>query len=160
MATQTKTLVAPIAIIKVNGVPVGKMKNIRITETIARGKVVGLGRLNPEELPALSWDGTLNCSFYLIDLKAHPIDKALIRAVGNLDEFIDTVLLEENGVQIDIMRKVKVSQNATTGIITSGLEIFATVTGAFITRDGMDISEGQISGRDSDFEYMNPIIYV
>ena len=156
----TKTLVAPLAIIKVNGIPVGKMKNIRITETIRRGKVMGLGRLNPEELPALEWEGSMNCGFYLVDFKNHPIDKALIRAVNNLDEFIDTVLLEENGVQLDIMRKTRASQNTNTGIITSQLEIFATIKGAFITRDGMDISEGQISGRDADFEYMDPIIYV
>lgn len=159
MANQ-RTMTAPLAIIKVNGIPVGKMKNIRITETFRRGRVMGLGRLNAEEIPALEWEGTLNCGFYLVDFKNHPIDKAIIRAVNNLDEFIDTVLLEENGVQLDILRKKTLSQNATTGIITPQLEVFATISGAFLTRQGFDISEGQISGMDSDFEYTNPILYI
>ena len=49
----TRVMTAPLAIIKINSVTVGKMKNVRITETIRRGRVTGVGRLNPEELPAL-----------------------------------------------------------------------------------------------------------
>ena len=79
--------------------------------------------------------------------------------MATIDEFVDTVLLEENGVQIDIMRKTKASQDATTGIITSQLEVFATIQGAFITRESFDITESQISGRDVDFEYTTPIIF-
>lgn len=155
----TKSLTAPLAIIKINGVPVGKMKNLRITETIRRGKVMGLGRLTPDELPALEWDGTLSCSFYLIEFKKQAIQGALLREVSTMDEFIDTVMLQENGVSVDIMRKVKDSINPN-GSIKSKLEVFATVNGAFITREGMDVTESQISGRDADFEYTEPIIYV
>lgn len=155
----TKTLTAPLAIIKVNGVPVGKMRNVRITETIRRGKVFGLGRLTPDELPALEWDGTLSAGAYLIEFKKNVIEKALIRNMATVDEFVDTVLLEENGVQIDIMRKTKASQDPITGIITSQLEVFASIQGAFITRESFDITESQISGRDVDFEYTTPIIF-
>ena len=49
-----KVMTAPLAIIQINGVTVGKMKNVRITETIRRGRVSGLGVLNPSELPALA----------------------------------------------------------------------------------------------------------
>ena len=48
-----RTMTAPLAIIQVNGVTVGKMRNIRITEQIRRGSIRGIGRLNPDELPAL-----------------------------------------------------------------------------------------------------------
>ena len=155
----TKTLTAPLAIVKVNGVPIGKMKNIRVTETIRRGRVSGIGQLTPDELPALEWSGSLNCGFYAVEFKTNQLKAALVRNVNTLDEFVDTVLLQENGVQIDIMRKVFDSQDATTLIITPRLEIFASVKGCFLTREGFDISESQISGKDADFEYTTPILF-
>ncbi len=153
-----KTMTAPLAIIKVDGKPIGKMRNIRLTENVRRGKVMGLGRLTPTELPALEWDGTLSTGFYLIDFSNEVIKAALLRKVQTLDEFVDTVLLQEEGVQIDILRKVKdvVLGN---GVIVPKLEIFASVQGAFLTRESFDITESQISGRDADFEYINPVLY-
>ncbi|MEO6682381.1 MAG: hypothetical protein ABIN48_06105 [Ginsengibacter sp.] len=157
----TKVMTAPLAIIKVNGVAVGKMKSIRVSETISRGFVQGIGELTPQELPALKWNGTLNAGFYSIKFNNQDelIKNALLRNVSNPQEFIDTVLLQENCVQIDIMRKVKDYQDPATGIIYPQLEVFATIRGAFASKEGFDISEGQISGRDVDFEYMNPIIF-
>lgn len=155
-----KVLTAPLAIIKVDGVAVGKMKNIRIQENIRRGRVSGLGQLTPDELPALEWSGTLSCGFYNITFDKSQLPKAIIRKVNTLDEFVDTVLLQENGVQVDIMKKVSASPaDPVTGIIPSQLEIFASIKGAFITREGFDIQEGQISGKDADFEYTTPVLY-
>jgi len=154
----TKTMTAPLAVIKVNTVPVGKMRNVRITENMRRGKVMGLGRLTPDEIPALEWDGTLSAGSYLIDFAKNVISKALQREVQTLEEFVDTVLLQEDGIQVDIMRKVKDSVSGT-GVITSKLEVFASIKGCFITRESFDITESQISGRDVDFEYTTPILY-
>jgi len=154
----TKTMTAPLAIVKVNGVPVGKMKNIRVTETIRRGKVIGLGSLTPSELPALEWDGSLNCSFYLINFSQETIQTAWPREVQSVDEFVNTVLLQEEGVQIDILRKVKDFQQSN-GVIVPRVEIFASIVGCFATREGFDITESQISGRDMDFQYLTPILY-
>jgi hypothetical protein len=155
-----RVITAPIAIIKVQGVAVGKMKNIRIQETIRRGRVSGLGQLTPAELPALEWSGTLSCGFYNISFDKSQLPKAIVRKVNTLDEFIDTVLLQENGIQVDIMRKVAASPpDPNTGIIPSELEIFASVKSCFLTREGFDIQEGQISGKDTDFDYLTPIIF-
>lgn len=162
----TRTLTAPIAVIKVNGVAVGKMKSIRLTETIRRGRVTGLGQLTPDELPALEWSGTLNCSFYNIDFKVllnsdlNPAAAAIQRTVGTVDNFVDTILLKDLGVQVDLMRKIPLAPpDPITGIILPAFEIFASIKGCFITREGMDVSEGQISGKDADFDYTTPIIY-
>lgn len=154
----TKTMTAPLAIVKIGGVAIGKMKNLRISESIRRGQVRGLGALNPSELPALEWDGTLNASFYLIDFSVSPMARALIRNTGTVEKFVDTVLLQDPGIQIDIMRKVTDTVSAS-GVITSKVEIFASVNGCFATRESMDITESQISGRDMDFEYVNPILF-
>lgn len=154
-----KTMTAPLAVIKVGGIAIGKIKNIRISETIRRGRVGGIGILTPDELPALEWSGSCNVGAYVVDFKQELFKTALLRNVNTIDEFVNTVLLQENGVQIDIMRKVKDSVDPVTGIITPRLEVFASIIGCFLTKEGFDISEGQISGRDADFEYTNPILF-
>lgn len=154
----SKTMTAPLAIIKVNGVPVGKMKNIRLTENIRRGKVIGLGRLHASELPPLEWDGTLSCSFYLIDFSNEVAKNALLRTVQTVDEFVNTVLLQDTGITIDILRKVKDFRQEN-GVLVPKTEIFASIQGCFLTREGFDITESQISGRDADFEYITPVIF-
>ena len=156
-----KVMTAPLAIIKVNGVAVGKMKNIRVNESIRRGKVSGIGRLTPSELPALDWSGTLSAGFYSITFNNQDelIKTALLRNVNNIQEFVDTVLLQEDGITIDIMKKVKDYQDPNTGIIYPEFELFASIRTAFSTKESFDISEGQISGRDVDFEYITPILF-
>lgn len=153
-----KVLTAPLAVIKVGGIPVGKMKSIRVTETIRRGRVSGIGQLTPDELPALEWTGSLNCSFYNIDFSTSQIPKSILRKMSTLQEWIDTVLLQEDGVQIDIFKKVKDTVGPT-GIIKGKLEVYATIKGVFMDREAFDISEGQISGRDQDFTYLYPILF-
>lgn len=157
----TKVMTAPLAVVKVNGIAIGKMKNIRVTENIRRGRTTGIGRLTPDELPALDWSGTLNAGFYTIKLDSQDelTRKGLLRNVNNLQEFVDTVLLQEDGLQIDIMKKVAQTMDPTTGIITPSYVVFASVRGCFATREGFDISEGQISGKDVDFEYLEPILF-
>lgn len=157
----TKTMTAPLGIIKVNGKSVGKMRNIRITENIQRGSVRGIGELNASEIPALAWTGTMSCGFYAITFNNQDelIKNAMLRNVNSIQEFIDTVLLQENGIQVDIMKKVKDYRDASTGIIYPKLELFASIRAAFVTREGFDISEGQISGKDVDFEYLTPILF-
>lgn len=156
-----KVMTAPLAVIKVGGVAIGKMKNIRVTENIRRGRVTGIGKLTPDELPALEWSGTLNCGFYMVTLDSQDVltKKGLLRNVNTSQEFVDTVLLQEEGLQIDILKKVKGTINTETGIITPKYEVFATIRGCFSTREGFDISEGQISGKDCDFEYKDPILF-
>ena len=154
-------MTAPLAIIKQNGNVIGKMKNIRITETIRRGRVSGLGELTPQELPALEWNGTLNAQFYLIDFRTTGIPNANPRTVNaTAQEYIDNVLLEEDGVDITIFKKDDDgTTDPNTGLINSTLVEFANVKAAFIDREGFDITEGQISGKDQDFTYMDPILY-
>lgn len=153
-----KVMTAPLAIIKVDNVAVGKMKSIRCTENIRRAKVVGLGALVASEYAALDWDGTLNCGFFTIDLRQSAIPKALLRTVQTVQQWEDTLLLSNSGVQIDIMRKVADTQ-LPSGVIVPRLEVFASIKGCFISRESFDISEGQISGRDVDFQYTTPILF-
>lgn len=162
MAKNEKVMTAPLAIIQINSVTVGKMKNVRITENIRRGRVTGVGRLNPEELPALEWTGSLYCSSYTINfnLLANKLKKGAFRNAGTVEEWANAILLQEDGLEIAILRKVKDGAiDNETGLVSTKYETFAKTVGAFMTREGFDIQEGQISGRDTEFEYLEPILY-
>jgi hypothetical protein len=153
-----KTMTAPLAVIKVNGIVIGRMKSIRCTENIRHGKVVGIGRVAASEMPVLDWNGTLNCGAFLIDLRKEVIPGSHLRTVQTIQQWEDTLVLNDGGVQIDILRKVTQSITAG-GIYIPKLEVVASVKGCFMNRESFDISEGQISGRDCDFEYITPILF-
>lgn len=157
-----RVFTAPLAVIQINSVTVGKMKNVRITESIRRGRVSGLGRLNPEEIPALEWSGSLSCSSYTINfnLLTNKMKKGTFRNSGTVEEWANAILMQEDGLEIAILRKVKDGEiDLETGLVKTKYETFAKVAGAFATREGFDIQEGQISGRDTEFEYTDPILY-
>ena len=157
-----KVMTAPLAIIQINSVTVGKLKNVRITENIRRGRVAGVGQLNPSELPALEWQGQMSCSSYTINfnLLANKLKKGTFRNAGSLESWANAILLQEDGLEIALLRKVKDGEiDADTGLVATKYENFAKVNGAFATREGFDLQEGQISGRDTDFEYLEPILY-
>ncbi len=157
-----RTMTAPLAIVQVNGVTVGKMRNIRITEQIRRGRVSGLGRLNAEELPALEWNGSLSCSSYTINfnLLLNKSKLGTYRNAATINDWANAILLQEDGLEISLLRKVKDGEiDPETGMVKTKYETFAKVGAAFATREGFDVQEGQISGRDTEFEYLEPILY-
>lgn len=157
-----RAMTAPLAIIQINSVTVGKMKNVRLTENIRRGRVGGIGRMTPSELPVLEWQGTLSCSAYTINfnLLLNKLKRGFYRNAGSLEAWANALLLEENGLEISVLRKVKDGEiDPETGMVNTKYETFAKVTGAFATREGFDIQEGQISGRDGDFEYLEPVLF-
>ena len=157
-----RVMTAPLALIKINSVTVGKMKNIRITETIRRGRVTGLGVLTPSELPALEWQGSLSASSYTINFNKLANVSALgtFRNAADVNVWANAILLQEAGLEISVLRKVKDGEiDPETGMVRAKYETFATVRGAFASREGFDIQEGQISGRDTEFEYLEPILY-
>jgi hypothetical protein len=91
----TKVLTAGLAIIKVLGVPIGKMKGITINETMRRGKVVGLGQLAADEVPVLDWDGSMSCEFFTVDFKISPLPGAMTRSAASVEDWSKSVLLQE-----------------------------------------------------------------
>lgn len=156
---QDKVITAPLAIIKVNGKAIGKMRGIRINESIQRGNVQGLGQLIPDEKPALSWSGTVTCDFYNISFEKSQVPEAIVRGVQTLNEWVDSVLLQESGVTLDIYRKEAAPNAPTSGIIPSVEKPYAQIRGMLLDAESFDINEGQISGRNQSFQYLNPITF-
>ena len=134
-----KSLTAALAVIKVVGYDgksytIGKMKNIRVNESFTRGRVVGLGEINPSEIPVLGWNGTVNVSQYAIDLNSGVL-YSLARNFSSVSDFVQNLLFND-GIAISILRKIKNADG------TFGFSTFAT-----------------IGGRDATFEYTTPILY-
>ena len=154
-----KVLTAPLALIKINGVTVGKIKNLRVQEQYQRGNVMGIGALISQEKPILGIQCSLTCASYVVSIKKlGTIDNPFVlRGATTTDQFVNTVLTQDNGVDIYIMKKgVKTITN---GIVTEASEenLFV-IKNAFLTSQSFDIQEGQISGSDMSGEYLEPIL--
>jgi len=154
----TKILTGAMAIVRVNGVPVGKMKNVRLQESIRRTRIGGLGTILPVEQAATEWSGSLSCSFYEIDFTKTGIPGGLRRDVENKQAFEDQLILDSDGVQVDVFRKITDAIDPVTKLIKPKTVPYASVTRCLIEGDGVSINEGQVSGRDQSFSYLDPIL--
>jgi len=154
-----KVITGAIAIIKVNGQAIGKMRGITVNENMTRGDVKGIGEIVSKERPVLSWAGTLSCDFYNIDFSISQIPEAIWRNVQSIQQFIDSVVLQEDGVQVDIYQKIPAEGSPTIGIIEADEKPYCSVKGLYLDTESFNINEGQISGRSQTFTYIYPIIF-
>lgn len=158
MALEQKTMTAPRAIIYANDTAIGYMKGIRITETINRASVQGVGRLSKREMPALGITCTWNCDFYMIDLNRTGVPGLNKRNVQSVVQYEDTLMLFEQALDIHIYKKEIGTEEE--GVVTAVTEgDFAILKDVYISSESFDISENQISGQNQSGEYMDPIIF-
>jgi len=154
-----QVLHAALAIVKANGVTIGKMRGITVNENFNRAEVRGLGELTPQEVPAISWAGTLTADFYNIDYTKSTIPGAIRRDVQDTKSFVDNVLLNDVGVQVVLYKKVVGEVDPETGLITSAEDVYAVINGLFLDTDNFNINEGQVSGKNQSFRYLYPVIF-
>jgi len=165
-----KVLTAPLAVIKViaadgTATTIGKIKNLRVSETFQRGDVKGIGQLVATEKPILAINCTFTASSYFIDIrKLGNISNPFLRRGVNqtLSSFVDTILLTDAGVNLYLYKKIKGpdDQSATNGgIVTqTAEEPMGIIKNAFLDSQSFDISEGQIAGQDLSGTYLEPIL--
>lgn len=161
-----KVITGAIAIIKVNGIAIGKMTNVRYQETIRRVPVRGLGTIIPSEQTVTEWDATLSCDSMSIDFKNDGIKDALRRSFSNVgsqvfngnESFEDQLVLDSEGVQVDMFKKIEdvIDQY---GVIKPKLEPFAIVKRCLIEGEGFDLSEGTVGRKNQSFRCLSPITY-
>lgn len=173
MANDKRAMTAPLALIRVFNPQtkkietVGKLKSIRVREQIRRGSVTGIGQIYKDEAPAIEWTGSISVGAYLIDFSKCAIPGGINRKTGfNKELWQDTLLLQEQGLQIVILTKTKEPQPTglpdalyPNGLILAGLKEFATINDAFIEEQDFDITEGAVSGTNLTFSYLTPILY-
>jgi hypothetical protein len=166
MARDT-VLTGAIALIKVKGEVIGKMKSVRCQEQIRRQPVRGIGTIIPSEQAVTEWEGTLSCEFMEIEFQKTGIKNAIRRIFPNITSqvtlgetsFEDQLVLDVDGVQIDIFKKVADVINPD-GTIKPKLRPYAIVRKCLIESDSFDISEGSIAGHSQSFKYMTPLTYL
>jgi hypothetical protein len=171
MANNSPVLTGALAIVIVNNKPVGLMKNIRAAENTSRAQVRGLGSILPKEAPVTAWSGTVSCSFYEIDFKKSGVPGATRRDVGagngasqvtignNVPSYEDQLVLDTEGVQLNIFKKIKDVLDPATGLIIPGKVPYAIITRVLIESDSINIDEGSVAGRDQSFQFLDPITY-
>lgn len=165
--SKNKVLTGAIALISVGGQTIGKMKSVRVQESIRRMPVRGIGTILPSEQAVTEWEGTLSCEFMEVDFKKTGITDAIRRVFPNVasqvlneeTSFEDQLILDSEGVQVDIFKKVSDVVDAN-GIIKPKLKPYATVYNCLIESDSFDISEGSIAGHSQSFKYLTPITYL
>jgi hypothetical protein len=157
MANQP-TLTGSLAIIRCKGTTIGLMKNISVTENFQRADVQGLGTILTSEAPVTAWRGTLQCSWYEIDFKTSGFPGAIRRDVQTGQQFEDQLMLDNDGIQVDIFKKVADVIGAD-GLVKAKVQPFAIIKNVLIESEGFDITEGQVSGQNGSFRYLSPILY-
>jgi len=154
-----KVLHGALGIIRKNGTPIGKMRNLRWTENLRRGDVRGIGTILRQEAPTLEHGGTLSCDFYEVDYRKTGIPDAIRRDVQTNQEFEDNLLLNHDGVQVDIFKKVEDFVDPNTGLKKAKAQPYAVIKRLLIESEGADLTEGAISGHNQSFIFLDPIIY-
>ncbi len=154
----SKTLTAPLAIVKKNGVAVANIRSFNIQESFQRASVQGLGSLTRTEVPPVVVTCSASFDFYLVNFRPNTaISDAVKRGANSLEEFVNNFLFTD-GVQIDVYKKVAGATNAQ-GLIGADLELVGTIKEMFIESDSMSLSEGSIGSRSQSFQYLEPILY-
>lgn len=160
-----KVFTGAIALIKVKGKVIGKMKTIRCQESMRRQPVVGLGTIIPSDAPVTGWSGTLSCEFMEVRFEESGITDGIKRKFSSPksqvltggESFEDQLVLDSEGVQVDIFKKITDIIDPVTGIIKPKAVPYVTVLNCLIESDSFDISEGGIAGHSQTFQYLLPI---
>jgi sporulation protein YlmC with PRC-barrel domain len=157
MPEQVATMTAARAIIKTNGVPIGYVKNLRITESKQRGTVMGLGEVTKKERPLLSITCTWNCDFYLIDLSVTGIPGLDNREVQSVQQYKDTQTLLNIPVDFVVYKKdvLTVSNNVVTATKN---KVLCTIKDVYLDNTNWDFQENAISSLSQSGEYTTPVI--
>ena len=154
-----KVLTGALAIVKVQGNVIGKMRTVSWQENLRRQPVRGIGTILVGEAPVVEHGGTLNAEFYEIDWAKSGFPKAIRRDVQTKQEFEDNVLLNHDGIQVDIFKKIQDYIDSSTGKIIAKAIPHAVITRVLIEQDGVNVNEGQVSGRNQSFQFLDPIVY-
>jgi hypothetical protein len=152
-------LTAPKAVIKINGIASGYMRNMRCTENVQRGEVKGISNLTLLEVPATGYTCQLTADFFFISLK-RPELQALVNRAGSVANFLNTLLLGEQPCQIQVFKKTKKTEvnNVVTEVDNEG-ETIAMIKDFFPDSQSFDVTEGQISGTNISGRYLTPCVF-
>jgi len=171
-AIDLKTFTGALGIIKINGVPVGKCRDLRISENFQRVPVSkGIGSIYKDEICVIGFMGSVTMDFIEISFGKSGVTDALKRALftasslasqvatGNFaSNFEDQLLLDDVGVALDVYKKISDVQYSGQGLIIPDAGIYCSISKLFIEGDSVNISDGGVTGRNQTFQYLDPLV--
>jgi len=159
MAEQLLTMTSTRALIKVNGKTIGFIRNLRVSETIQRGSVMGLGTMFESERPPLKFSGTWQCDQYMISLKDSGIPGLDVRTVTTPEIWQNTQTLLQRAVDIVVNKKnAKVLDESGNVVESISEDAFATIKDVYLDSMSFDISEGAVSNYNQSGVYTQPCL--
>ena len=145
------------AVVRVNGNQVALMRNVSVTETFTRERVVGLGHILPSEYPITAWEGRLQAGLFLVTVRDSPFVTNVRRDVQNRTQFEDYMIIGEDDIQIDIFKKVSEQRDAN-GLPVIVPEILLSVRGARMDNESFSINDGQVADKGRKFHLHRTLI--
>jgi hypothetical protein len=155
---EPKVVTGAIALVKVRGKVIGKMKSVSFTENFGRVEVRGLGTIYAQEVPIVTHSGSGSFERFLIDMKSTEITGSIRRDVQDKNEFEDFLVLQEEGIQLDIFKK-ETDLIDSRGIPKAKLSPLAIIKQVFLDSEGISITEGQVASRSNSFRFIDPVIF-
>lgn len=140
------------------GQQIGRIRNIRWSETFADQEVRGLGTLFVVEAPVVSHSANGSMDFYEITFKDTGIPGSIRRDVQTKQQF-ETQMLLRDPFALHIFKRLEDAVDPQTGLKTEKATPYAIIPDALINSEGADVSEGSISGHNVSFRYLSPVIY-
>ena len=150
---------APKAYIEIDGVPAGYVQNLSWSENLQRQSVTGLGALIEQEAPAVSQRNTFNIGTFFISLNEAIIKKVLNRE-ASVEEYINTISLDEFTFSIIVYRKTVEASDKTVKLITEINKTGQTVVrlrDCVLDSQNWTIAEGGIAMFNISGRYFTPV---
>lgn len=155
----SKVFSAPKAYIEIDSVPAGYIQNLSWSENFQRQSVTGLGSLIEQEAPVVSQRNTFNVGTFFISLNEKIIKKIMNRE-ATVEEFINTMSLDEFTFSIVVYKKTVSSQDTSVKLVTdidkTG-ETLVRLKDCVLDSQNWTIAEGGIAMFNITGRYFTPV---
>lgn len=155
----SKVFSAPKAYIEIDSVPAGFIQNLSWSENFQRQSVTGLGSLIEQEAPVVSQRNTFNIGTFFISLDDKIVKKIMNRD-ASVEEFIQTMSLDEFTFSIVVYRKKITAEDKSVKLVTSIDKTGETVVrlrDCVLDSQNWSIAEGGIAMFNVTGRYFTPI---
>ena len=145
-----------IALIRINGKIIGHAKDISVDQNVTRGRVKGIGRVTPRELPGLEWAGSATVGYYLIDYRS---PAAMESTDGSVENYVNRLLLDTTGFTFDLFKKEGDLPSDLADPVEAAYEPFCSVHGVHIKGSRFQIQENAIGSENKTFDFLHPVVF-
>ena len=150
---------APKAYITIDSVAAGFIQGLTWTENFTRQSITGLGQLIEQEAPAVNQRNTFTINKFFISLDENIIKKIMNRK-ATIEEFVNTISLEEFTFSIIVYKKTVTASDNTTKLVTSikkDGETIVNLRRCLVDSQNWTLSEGGIAMFNITGRYLDPV---